>query len=129
MVAQQYFEHTSPQGVTFIDRIEATGYMRSARSWIVGENLVWGTGPLSTPQSLVTAWMNSPPHRENLLKARFNEIGVAAVDGTPEGDQGDPGVTVSSEYGFRAGVAKKHKSKAHKKLRKRHRYKHSKNKK
>jgi uncharacterized protein YkwD len=126
MVAQQYFEHTSPQGVTFIDRIESTGYMRSARAWIVGENLVWGTGPLSTPQSLVTAWMNSPPHRENLLKARFNEIGVAAVDGTPEGDQGDPGVTVSSEYGFRAGAAKKHKSKAHKKLRKRHRYKHSK---
>ena len=129
MVAQQYFEHTSPQGVTFIDRIEATGYMRGARSWIVGENLVWGTGPLSTPQSLVTAWMNSPPHRENLLKPQFREIGVAAVDGTPEGDDGDPGVTVSSEYGTRAGVAKKHKSKAHKKLRKRHRYKHSKKKK
>jgi uncharacterized protein YkwD len=129
MVAQQYFEHTSPQGVTFIDRIESTGYMRGARSWIVGENLVWGTGPLSTPQSLVTAWMNSPPHRENLLKPQFREIGVAAVDGTPEGDLGDPGVTVSSEYGTRAGVAKKHKSKAHKKLRKRHRYKHSKKKK
>ena len=126
MVAQQYFEHTSPQGVTFIDRIEATGYMRGVRSWIVCENLVWGTGPLSTPQSLVTAWMNSPPHRENLLKPQFREIGVAAVDGTPEGDLGDPGVTVSSEYGTRAGVTKKHKSKAHKKLRKRHRYKHSK---
>jgi uncharacterized protein YkwD len=128
MVAQQYFEHTSPQGVTFIDRIESTGYMRSARSWIVGENLVWGTGPLSTPQSLVTAWMNSPPHRENLLKARFNEIGVAAVDGTPEGDQGDPGVTVSSEYGFRAGVTakKKHRGKTKKRFRKRHHYKHSK---
>jgi uncharacterized protein YkwD len=118
MVAQQYFEHTSPQGVTFIDRIEATGYMRGARSWIVGENLVWGSGPLSTPQSLVTAWMNSPPHRENLLKPRFREIGVAAVDGTPEGDFGDPGVTVSSEYGFRSGVAKKSRGKAHKKPRK-----------
>jgi len=127
MVAQRYFEHTSPQGVTFIDRIEATGYMRGARSWIVGENLVWGTGPLSTPQSLVTAWMNSPPHRENLLKPQFREIGVAAVDGTPEGDVGDPGVTVSSEYGTRAGVvAKKHRSKSRKRLHKRHRYKHSK---
>lgn len=128
MVAQQYFEHTSPQGVTFIDRIEATGYMRGARSWIVGENLVWGSGPLSTPQSLVTAWMNSPPHRENLLKPRFNEIGVAAVDGTPETDVGDLGVTVSSEYGFRTGVGKKSRGKAHKarKARKRHRYKHKK---
>lgn len=128
MVAEQYFEHTSPQGITFIDRIEATGYMRGARSWIVGENLVWGSGPLSTPQSLVTAWMNSPPHRENLLKARFNEIGVAAVDGTPERDSGDPGVTVSSEYGFRSGVTakKKHRGKSKKRLRKRHRDKHSK---
>jgi uncharacterized protein YkwD len=122
MVDQQYFEHTSPQGVTFIDRIEATGYMRGARSWIVGENLVWGTGPLSTPQSLVTAWMNSPPHRENLLNPRFREIGVAAVGGTPEGDLGDPGVTVSSEYGLRTGVAKKHRGKARKRLRKHRRF-------
>ena len=129
MVQEQYFEHTSPQGVTFIDRIQHTGYMRGVRSWIVGENLVWGTGPLSTPQALVTAWMNSPPHRENLLKPRFDEIGVAAVDGTPEGDSGDPGVTVSSEYGFRSGVTakKKHRGKSKKRLRKRHRYKHSKN--
>ncbi|HEY4592336.1 MAG TPA: CAP domain-containing protein [Thermoanaerobaculia bacterium] len=128
MVDQRYFEHTSPQGVTFIDRIEATGYMRGARSWVVGENLVWGTGPLSTPQSLVTAWMNSPPHRENLLKPRFSEIGVAAVDGTPEGDLGEAGVTVSSEYGSRAGASKKKsRGKARKaRFRKRHRYKHSK---
>jgi uncharacterized protein YkwD len=125
MVDEGYFEHTSPAGLTFIDRIDATGYMRGARSWVVGENLVWGTGPLSTAQSLVTAWMNSPPHRENLLKAQFREIGVAAVDGTPEGD---PGVTVSSEYGSRAGVTakKKHRGKARKRLRKRRRYKHSK---
>ena len=69
MINQGYFEHTSPAGLTFIDRIQATGYMRGTRSWEVGENLVWGTGPLSTPQSLVTSWMNSPPHRENLLTA------------------------------------------------------------
>ena len=83
MINQGYFEHTSPAGLTFIDRIQATGYMRGARRWEVGENLVWGTGPLSTPQSLVTSWMNSPPHRENLLRPTFREIGIAAVAGTP----------------------------------------------
>jgi uncharacterized protein YkwD len=56
--------------------------MRGTRSWEVGENLVWGTGPLSTPHSLVASWMNSPPHRENLLKPTFREIGIAAVAGT-----------------------------------------------
>lgn len=88
MVSQGYFEHTSPAGVPFIDRIAATGYTHGARSWQVGENLVWGTGPLSTPQSLVTSWMNSPPHRENLLGARFREIGIAAVVGTPKEQPG-----------------------------------------
>lgn len=112
MVNQGYFAHTSPAGLTFMDRIEATGYMRSARTWVVGENLVWGNGPLSTPRSLVTAWMNSPPHRENLLRDRFREIGIAAVVGTPEKSTDLTGVTVSSEYGYRsfAKVKKKHKA-------------------
>jgi uncharacterized protein YkwD len=117
MVSQGYFAHTSPAGVTFVDRIEATGYTRGARSWEVGENLVWGSGALSTPQSLVTSWMNSPPHRENLLRGRFREIGIAAVAGTPRSGSDTTGVTVSSEYGYRSfGKAKKkrHKRKAHK---------------
>jgi uncharacterized protein YkwD len=112
MVQQGYFEHTSPAGVTFLDRIEATGYLRGARTWEVGENLVWGNGPLSTPQSLVTSWMNSPPHRENLLRARFREIGIAAVVGTPENGSDRTGVTVSSEYGFRSSAKKRRHHKA-----------------
>jgi len=101
MISQSYFEHTSPAGVTFEDRIERTGYMRNARSWLVGENLVWGTGQLSTPQAVVTAWMNSPPHRENLLRPTFREIGIAAIRGTPQGQSDPTGATVSSEYGYR----------------------------
>jgi uncharacterized protein YkwD len=112
MVSEGYFEHTSPAGVTFVDRIQGTGYTRGVRTWVVGENLVWGTGPLSTPESLVTSWMNSPPHRENLLRARFREIGIAAVVGTPESSTDTTGVTVSSEYGYRAYAKKGRKTKA-----------------
>jgi uncharacterized protein YkwD len=127
MISQSYFEHTSPAGLTFMDRIEATGYMRGARSWTVGENLVWGTGPLSTPQAVMTAWMNSPPHRENLLRPAFREVGIAALAGTPVVRSDLTGVTVSSEYGYRtfAGSkqSKRKKGKAHKarKLRGNHR--------
>jgi uncharacterized protein YkwD len=118
MIREGYFEHTSPAGLTFIDRIDATGYMRGARSWVVGENLVWGTGPLSTPQALVTAWMNSPPHRENLLKPGFREIGIAAVPGTPVSRSDLTGVTVSSEYGERSFAnSKKGKARKAKKAR------------
>jgi len=118
MVNQGYFEHTSPGGVTFIDRIESTGYIRGARSWTVGENLVWGTGPRSTPEALVTAWMNSPPHRENLLRPSFRELGVAAVAGTPLSRSDTSGVTVSSEYGYRTFAGKKQKARGKVKARK-----------
>jgi uncharacterized protein YkwD len=122
MVNLSYFEHTSPVGVTFVQRINDTGYTRGARSWEVGENLVWGTGVLSTPQSLVTSWMNSPPHRENLLRSQFREIGIAAVAGTPKSRLDLTGVTVSSEYGYRSFAKKKkkrHRGKA-RKSRRRH---------
>ena len=107
MISRGYFEHTSPSGLTFMDRIEGTGYMNGARTWTVGENLVWGTGPLSTPQALVTAWMNSPPHRENLLRPTFRELGVAALAGTPASSSDLTGVTVSSEYGYHTFAGKK----------------------
>lgn len=103
MVGDGYFEHTSPSGRTFIDRITNSGYMRGARRWLVGENLVWGTGWQSSPEAMVNAWMGSPAHRANLLRERFREVGVAAVRGTPFNASDDSGVTISSEYGFRAG--------------------------
>lgn len=102
MVGQGFFSHTSPDGTSFISRITATGYMRGARSWLVGENLAWGSGHLSTPANLVQAWMDSPPHRANLLRGRFNEIGLSGVRGTPNNASEENGVTVSSEYGYRA---------------------------
>jgi uncharacterized protein YkwD len=86
-----------------VDRIESAGYMRGARSWLVGENLVWGSGELSTPANLVRAWMESPAHRANMLRGRFKEIGIGVQRGTPNDASEFNGVTVSSEYGFRAG--------------------------
>jgi uncharacterized protein YkwD len=103
MVQDGYFEHTSPSGRSFIDRISNTGYTRGARRWLVGENLVWGSGSQSTPQSMVEAWMGSPAHRANLLRGRFREVGVAAARGTPFDASESNGVTISSEYGFRTG--------------------------
>src|SRR3954451_12502507 len=38
MVRNRYFDHTSPSGLTFDDRIRETGYLRESRSWAVGEN-------------------------------------------------------------------------------------------
>ena len=47
-------------------------------SWAAGENLAWGAPDLSAREA-ATRWMNSPPHRANILTASWRRIGVAAV--------------------------------------------------
>jgi uncharacterized protein YkwD len=47
------------------------------RSWL-GENIAIG---YSTPSSVISAWMNSPGHRENILRQEFWEIGVGYYSG------------------------------------------------
>jgi len=43
-----------------------------------GENVAVG---YSTPQAVMTAWMNSRGHRANILSGRYKEIGVGLVYG------------------------------------------------
>jgi uncharacterized protein YkwD len=84
MVSDDYFEHTTPRGVTMVDRIKGSGYVRPNRGWLVGENLEWGTGSLSTPRGAMKAWMNSPEHRANILQRGYREMGVGVALGTPK---------------------------------------------
>ncbi len=68
MAVQDYFSHTSLNGDTFTNRIDATGYRwRSA-----AENIAAG---YDTPSSVVTGWMNSPGHCTNIM-SNNTEIGV-----------------------------------------------------
>ena len=99
MVARGYFEHDTPEGGTFDQRIMAAGYAKPGSGWWVGENLAWGTAELSTPAGLMNAWMNSPGHRENILKSNYRELGIGIRLGTPTGAAA--GVTVSAEFGVR----------------------------
>jgi uncharacterized protein YkwD len=47
------------------------------RSWTMGENIAWGAPDLSRRDAM-RFWMNSPPHRANIL-GNFNRVGIAAV--------------------------------------------------
>jgi uncharacterized protein YkwD len=99
MVARGYFEHDTPDGGTFDQRILSAGYARPGDGWSLGENLIWADGDLATPAALMTSWMNSEGHRENILKPAYRELGLAVRLGTPTGEAG--GVTVSAEFGAR----------------------------
>jgi uncharacterized protein YkwD len=99
MVRGRFFAHDEPNGSRMEGRIRASGFLRSRRSFTIGENLVWGSGPLALPRALMQAWMNSPPHRANVLNRAYRNVGFGIVIGTPTG--GSSGVTVTANFGSR----------------------------
>jgi uncharacterized protein YkwD len=103
MVAEKFFAHETPDGKTVVDRVEPTGYIPSSGDWVVGENLAWGSGALSTPQAIVNGWMNSPGHKANILAADYKDIGVAAAMGSPSASH-EGGTTFVHNFGAKSGA-------------------------
>ncbi len=99
MAARRYFSHTSPSGTTMGARIARSGYTRGGRGYVIGENIAWGTGTVSTPASIVRSWMASPGHRANILSRRYREIGIGVVRRAPNGAAGG---TYTTNFGARA---------------------------
>jgi uncharacterized protein YkwD len=97
MVQEGFFDHTSPDGSTFVDRVLSAGYTKRDDGWTLGENLAWGTGDLSTPAGVMDAWMNSAGHKANIVKKGYREIGIGIRLGVPS----DPsvGATITADFG------------------------------
>jgi len=98
MVRLRYFSHTSQDGRDVVDRVRLTGYIDERLEWTVGENLAWGTGTLSTPKSIVQAWMESAGHRDNILRDGYREAGLGVVPGNPATADGG-GATYTMNFG------------------------------
>lgn len=106
MVAHDYFEHTSPTGEEFQTRLMASGYVPRGAAYELGENIDCATLSLSTPSATVTAWMNSPEHRANILNGEFRETGMGvAAAAPPYFAEGEPGATYTQDFGVLAGNA------------------------
>lgn len=74
---KDYFAHNSFNGETFSARLKRAGYAyRTA-----GENIAWGSGPLSTPENRFKGWMDSSGHKANILNKNFREIRIGARTG------------------------------------------------
>lgn len=80
MATHNFMDHTGSDGSSPADRITHAGY-----HWrMVGENLASG---MMKPEEAVAGWLKSPHHCENLMTARFTEMGLAfAVN--PSSDSG-----------------------------------------
>ncbi len=85
MAERDYFAHDTPEGVTFVDRDRSAGYPQPG-----GENIAEGQ---RGPGEVMTAWMNSPGHRANILNCRFRAIGVGVF-------RGDAGLYWTQDFGY-----------------------------
>ncbi|MBI3255788.1 MAG: hypothetical protein HYZ63_02355 [Candidatus Andersenbacteria bacterium] len=78
MLAHDYFAHISPSGVTPWFWMAKTGYTYQ----VAGENLAID---FTEAEDVVTAWLASPSHHDNMLRSDYTETGVAVVSGEFEG--------------------------------------------
>jgi len=103
MVRQQFFDHTTPAGVSLKTRVRrGTTYLRgNLRSWSLGENIGWGSGDLATPTRIVRSWMSSSGHRHNILDRGFRHIGIGVASGAPDDAVGQAAATYTTDFGSR----------------------------
>ncbi|HEY5317791.1 MAG TPA: CAP domain-containing protein [Solirubrobacteraceae bacterium] len=100
MVAQNYYDHVSPTGVTPLDRIQASGYLPSADASSLGENIDAGAYASATPAAIVADWMASPDHRANILNSAFVDSGVGVVAQIPaQFASSQIGATYTQDFG------------------------------
>jgi uncharacterized protein YkwD len=85
-----FFSHTDPAGHTPWDRARAVGIAN-----LGGENIAMGQ---QSPRSVMTAWMNSPGHRANILNCGYHSLGVGVYYGDGTGNGGGPWWT--QDFGY-----------------------------
>ncbi len=71
MINRKFFAHDNPDGESPFDRMSRAGLRYS----YAGENIAYD----QTVEKIETGWMNSPPHRANILDPNFVEVGIGMV--------------------------------------------------
>ncbi len=80
MFTENYWAHFAPSGKTPWDFILGAGY----RFTFAGENLAKN---FYTDDEVVKAWMVSPTHKGNILNPKYQDIGMAVVEGVLNGQK------------------------------------------
>jgi len=80
MFLKNYWAHYAPDGVTPWNFILASGYQYEYAGENLAKNFLFS-------QDVVSAWMASKTHRENIEKKEYTEIGYAVVNGVLNGEE------------------------------------------
>ena len=89
MITYNYWAHVAPDGTQPWYFFDQAGYAYQA----AGENLAYG---FDSSAGTVTAWMNSPSHRDNIL-GNYVDVGFGIANG--DNYQGAPNTVVVAHYG------------------------------
>lgn len=91
MALKNYWSPISPNDITPWQIINSTGYKYQT----AGENLAYG---FNSAQSVESAWLNSPNHRQNVIDTSYNDVGFGIVNDPDYQGQG-PQTIVVALYG------------------------------
>lgn len=97
MAARDYWSHNTPDGQTPWTFVTAAGYSYQT----VGENLAYG---FATSADTITGWMNSAPHRANVLNTSYVDVGFGIIN-IPNYQGTGPETLVVAMYGSPASKA------------------------
>lgn len=78
-------------------RLIDVGYLTGGlSSWTCGENIGWGFKGRGSPRAIVNAWMQSAPHRSNILNGAFWDIGVGFAPTAPPATRAETAASTRS---------------------------------
>lgn len=69
------YSHDRPNGTSCFTVLDDVAFSYGT----AGENIAWTEGSLSTPATVSKSWINSAPHRKNILNSDFEVTGIATV--------------------------------------------------
>lgn len=80
MFQKDYWSHFAPDGGSPWDFIKQSGYKYEYAGENLAKNFLYS-------KNVVDAWMNSPTHKENVVKKEYTEVGYAVINGMLGGEE------------------------------------------
>jgi uncharacterized protein YkwD len=98
------FQHDSPDGTSFVQRLKHFYTPSGYASWMAGENILYNTANIDA-DTAIRAWLDSAPHRENMLNPDWREVGIGSVHASTAGGTfgGEPTWVITMDFGTRTG--------------------------
>ena len=102
MLTRGYFDHSSPDGTTFDQRIKRYYSNRGWHRWAVGEALLSSSVEIDA-REVVQTWVDSPPHRAVILSSLYRDggVGVYYAPAASGAFGGDSALVVTADFGLR----------------------------